>query len=96
MYASHFRDEVEDARAGYGWDASLPGFDWPTLIANKNSEIERLNGIYGNLLENAGVSLLPGRAALLRAPLVRHINLEDWLLQESLTAPIGEEHEPAG
>ncbi len=62
VYASHFRDEVEDARLGYGWDATLPDFDWPTLIAKKNAEIERLNGIYGGLLDNAGVTFLPGRA----------------------------------
>ncbi len=64
VYASHFRDEVEDARLGYGWDASVPGFDWATLIENKDAEIQRLNGIYGNLLENAGVTLFPGRAHL--------------------------------
>ncbi|MCH2203293.1 MAG: hypothetical protein MK102_15095 [Fuerstiella sp.] len=38
-------------------------------------------------------SLLPSRATLLRAPLVRHINLEDWLLQQSPTASISGEFE---
>lgn len=62
VYASHFRDEAEDARAGYGWDARVPDFDWNTLIDNKNREIERLNGIYGDLLENAGVMQITGHA----------------------------------
>lgn len=39
-------------------------FDWGTLIANKNREIERLNGIYRNLLVNSGVTLLQGHARL--------------------------------
>lgn len=32
-------------------------------------------------------ALLPSRAALLRAPLLRHIILEDWLLEHSPSAP---------
>ena len=42
-------------------------FDWPTLIANKNREIQRLNGIYRNLLVNSGVTLLESHAKLLDA-----------------------------
>ncbi|WP_044234590.1 glutathione-disulfide reductase [Chondromyces apiculatus] len=60
-YASHFHEDFEDA-AGYGWGASAPDFDWPTLIRNKDKEIERLNGIYGRLLSNAGVELFRGHA----------------------------------
>ncbi|MDX1383471.1 MAG: glutathione-disulfide reductase [Thermoanaerobaculia bacterium] len=63
VYAAHFRDEVEDA-AGFGWRATLPPFDWPTLIHNKDAEIERLNGIYRRLLLDAGVRILAGRARL--------------------------------
>ncbi|WP_298447065.1 glutathione-disulfide reductase [uncultured Marinobacter sp.] len=65
VYGAHVHDELEDA-AGYGWDISLDGvsFDWPTLVANKNTEIERLNGIYGRLLENAGVTIIEGTASL--------------------------------
>ncbi|MDX1588861.1 MAG: glutathione-disulfide reductase [Oleiphilaceae bacterium] len=63
VYASHVLEEAEDA-AGYGF--SIPresvGFDWPTLVANKNREIERLNGIYERLLDNAGVTLINGTA----------------------------------
>ncbi|MFP3700751.1 FAD-dependent oxidoreductase, partial [Burkholderia sp. SIMBA_013] len=36
----------------------------PTLIANKNREIERLNGIYRNLLVNSGVTLLEAHARI--------------------------------
>ncbi|MFZ5555603.1 MAG: glutathione-disulfide reductase [Pseudomonadota bacterium] len=60
-YAAHFRDEFEDAE-GFGWDAPTRTFDWPTLRENKNREIERLNAVYGRLLEASGVTLLHGRA----------------------------------
>src|SRR5262245_66480959 len=45
VYASRFADEFEDA-AGFGWTVSEPVFDWPTLIANKDREIARLEQAY--------------------------------------------------
>ncbi|WP_342630495.1 glutathione-disulfide reductase [Marinobacter alkaliphilus] len=65
VYGAHVHDELEDA-AGYGWRVPLDqaSFDWPTLVANKNAEIERLNGIYGRLLENAGVEIINGTATI--------------------------------
>ncbi|ONM44970.1 glutathione-disulfide reductase [Halopseudomonas pachastrellae] len=63
-YAAHFAEDMEDA-AGYGWNLTADGFDWPRLVANKNAEISRLNGIYRNLLTSAGVKLLEGRARIL-------------------------------
>lgn len=65
VYGAHVRDDLEDA-AGYGWNVPMDGvsFDWPTLVANKNTEIERLNGIYGNLLESAGVTVIEGTASI--------------------------------
>ncbi|MDN6320656.1 MAG: glutathione-disulfide reductase [Marinobacter sp.] len=65
VYGAGVSDELEDA-AGYGWDVPMDGvsFDWPTLVANKNAEIERLNGIYGRLLENAGVTVIEGTASI--------------------------------
>ena len=63
VYASHFAEEFEDA-AGFGWSVGACKFDWPALIGNKNKEIERLNGIYGRLLGNAGVDLYEARATV--------------------------------
>ncbi len=62
--ASAFADHYREA-SGFGWTAGEPGFDWGQLIANKNREIERLNGIYRGLLDSAGVELFEGRARLL-------------------------------
>ena len=60
-YAAHFRDEVEDA-AAFGWTVSEPAFDWSKLLANKDREIARLNGIYERLLVDAGVRIFRSKA----------------------------------
>ena len=62
-YAAHVRGEIEDARS-FGWTAGELRFDWPTLIANKDREIARLNGIYERLLAGAGVEIIRGRATV--------------------------------
>lgn len=64
VYGSHFSEDFEQA-GGFGWTVGESQFDWATLIANKNREIERLNGIYRKLLENSGVKLLEGHARIL-------------------------------
>lgn len=64
VYASHFKDEMHDAVAGYGWTVGETSFDWPTLRDNKTREIERLNGIYEGLLRDAGVTHVAGRATI--------------------------------
>lgn len=63
VYAAHFAGDFEDA-AGYGWKAGPASFDWRRLIENKNAEIHRLNGIYERLLNNAGATLINGRAVI--------------------------------
>lgn len=66
-YAAHYARDFKDA-SGYGWQQdATPGFDWPTLMLRKNAEISRLNGIYGNLLRNAGVRVIEARARVLDA-----------------------------
>jgi len=71
VYASRFREEFEDA-AGFGWTVPEPGFDWATLIANKDTEIERLEGIYRRNLKNANVEIIDTRAEL-RGPNTVHL-----------------------
>ncbi|MGB0467685.1 MAG: glutathione-disulfide reductase [Pontibacterium sp.] len=63
VYASHYAEDFENA-AGFGWTSGSAQFDWPTLRDNKTKEIERLNGIYRNLLVNSGCQLIEGRATL--------------------------------
>src|ERR1051325_6132503 len=45
VYASRYRDELEDAR-GFGWSASEPTLDWGRLVDAKNRELDRLNAVY--------------------------------------------------
>jgi len=63
VYASGFPEAMEDA-AGYGWTFGAGSFDWKTLIANKDKEIARLEGIYQRLLTGAGVTAFAARATL--------------------------------
>ncbi|KAG4080986.1 hypothetical protein HA402_010157 [Bradysia odoriphaga] len=63
VYGAHYHEDFEQAQ-GFGWTTGQPSFDWPALIANKNREIERLNGIYRKLLVNSGVTLYEGHAKL--------------------------------
>lgn len=64
VYGAQFAEEFSSAK-GYGWHTESARFDWPTLKANKDQEIQRLNGIYRNLLGNAGVEVLDGHARIL-------------------------------
>ena len=45
VYASHFHEDFS-ASAGFGWTGIKPEFDWSHLMAQKNQEIKRLQGIY--------------------------------------------------
>ncbi len=63
VMASHFAEDFEDA-AGFGWTVGERRFDWARLIADKDAEIARLNGIYRRLLEDAGATLYEDRARL--------------------------------
>ena len=65
-YAAHYGEDIGHAE-GYGWRVPPHAFDWPTLVANKDREIERLNAVYAKLLIGAGVTLLEGRATLVDA-----------------------------
>ncbi|NLC09709.1 MAG: FAD-dependent oxidoreductase, partial [Gammaproteobacteria bacterium] len=65
-YAAQYSDEFALSES-FGWDAQVNGFNWQTLITHKNTEIERLNGIYGNLLKNNDVTLLEGHARIVDA-----------------------------
>jgi glutathione reductase (NADPH) len=66
VYASHFRDDFEDAQ-GFGWTVGDSSSSWRSLIANKNVEIARLERVYESLLEKAGVKLLRGTARVVGA-----------------------------
>jgi glutathione reductase (NADPH) len=63
VYASRFRDDFEDA-AGFGWSVPERSFDWSALIAAKDKEIARLEGIYRGILERNKVDIFTERAVI--------------------------------
>jgi glutathione reductase (NADPH) len=63
VLGSHVHDEIEDA-AGFGWTIPSVSFDWPTLVANKDKEIARLEGIYTTNVEKSGAHVVKTRAVL--------------------------------
>src|SRR5665647_3261502 len=64
VYAARFSHEFEDA-AGYGWTVPEPTFHWPTLIANKDREIARLEAAYTATLERFSAKVVTSRAVRL-------------------------------
>jgi glutathione reductase (NADPH) len=70
VYASRFRAEFEDA-VGYGWTLPESTFDWPTLIANKDKEIARLEAAYTATLAKAKVEIVKSRAIVADAHTVQ-------------------------
>ncbi|BBB63005.1 glutathione-disulfide reductase [Undibacterium sp. KW1] len=65
-YAAHYHNDFEEA-AGFGWSLGEQRFDWATLIANKDKEIARLNGIYSQILTKANVDVIAGHAQIVDA-----------------------------
>jgi glutathione reductase (NADPH) len=70
VIGSHIRQEIADA-AGFGWTIPEASFDWPTLIANKDKEIARLEAAYAANVEKSGVRIVKTRATLEDANTVR-------------------------
>src|SRR5260370_34967991 len=70
VYASHIHQEIEDA-AGFGWTIPSATFDWPTLIANKDQEIARLEAAYTSNVAKSGAAIVKTRAAFEDAPTLR-------------------------
>jgi glutathione reductase (NADPH) len=63
VYASRFAEEFEDA-VGFGWTSDKVAFDWASLVANKDKEVDRLNKAYIRNLEAAGAELILESAEL--------------------------------
>lgn len=62
-YAAHYFDDFEDSK-GFGWEFDNLRFDWAVLKANKELEINRLNGIYKSMLDSNQVDIFEARARI--------------------------------
>ncbi len=93
-YASHFHEDFEDA-AGFGWTVGETSFDWGRLIGNKDKEIDRLEGIYQKLLDNAGVKSYRAHAKLLDSHTIQ-VGEERFTAETILIATGGSPSFPPG
>jgi len=66
VYGAEFARAFDDA-AGFGWTIGERSVDWAELIARKDKELDRLNGIYLTLLKGSGVRVIDGHAKLVDA-----------------------------
>ena len=93
VYASQFSETFEDAE-GYGWTVPPAKFDWPTLIANKDKEIARLEAIYQHGVEKAGGTAFASRATLVDAHTIRLEGLDRTVTADQILIATG--GRPAG
>jgi glutathione reductase (NADPH) len=88
VYASQFRENIMDA-AGFGWDFGECKFDWPTLIANKDRDIARLEGLYTTNVEKAGVTIFHDRAVFDDAHTLRLVNSQKTVTADKILIATG-------
>jgi glutathione reductase (NADPH) len=88
VYASQFKENIMDS-AGYGWSFGDCKFDWPTLIANKDREIARLEGLYTTNVEKAGVTILHDRAVFADEHTLLLVNSQKKITAEKILIATG-------
>lgn len=64
VYASQYAKEFKKS-AGFGWKYVDPMFSWEKLVAAKDKEISRLEGLYRQGLENNNVHIYKSRATFI-------------------------------
>jgi len=88
VYASQFHEHFEDA-AGYGWTVGTPTFDWKALVAAKDKEIARLEGLYRRGLETNQAEVIDSRAELVDAHTVRIVATGKTVTAERIVIATG-------
>ena len=88
VYASHFAEDFENA-AGFGWTVGETSFDWPKLIAAKDKEITRLEGLYEKNVKAAGVTIFQDRAEFEDPHTLRLINSGKKITAEKILIATG-------
>jgi len=88
VYASQYHEHFEDA-VGYGWDVGTNTFDWKKLIAAKDKEIARLEGLYRSGLVNSGAEIIESRAELVNAHTIRLVKTGKTVTAEKIVIATG-------
>ncbi|WP_299192170.1 glutathione-disulfide reductase [uncultured Erythrobacter sp.] len=63
VYGAHFAEDLEDAQQ-FGWTIEGKSFDWVKLRDHVQKDIDRLEGLYGETLDNHGVTIFRERAEI--------------------------------
>jgi glutathione reductase (NADPH) len=63
VFASEY-GEIPSLARSYGWDIADGAFDWPSFRSKLESELDRLEDVYRNLLKTSGVDSFDARARL--------------------------------
>lgn len=63
VYGAHFAEDLHEAKR-FGWDIEGATFDWQRLRDIIQEDVNRLEGLYGGTLGNAGVETYKERAEL--------------------------------
>ncbi len=88
IYASHFADDFELAKS-FGWTVGETKFDWTTLIANKDKEIARLEGLYTRNVKAAGVEIFSDYAVFEDPHTLRLLNADQTVTAETILIATG-------
>ncbi|WP_331374488.1 glutathione-disulfide reductase [Sinorhizobium chiapasense] len=88
VYASQYSEHFEDA-AGFGWTVGESRFDWAKLVAAKEQEISRLEGLYRKGLANSGAEILDTRAELVGPNTVRLLASGKTVTAERIVIAVG-------
>jgi glutathione reductase (NADPH) len=88
VYASQFAEHFEDAE-GYGWTVGESKFDWKKLVAAKDKEITRLEGLYQKGLANAGAEILHTRAELTGPNTIKLLDSGRTVTAERIVIAVG-------
>jgi glutathione reductase (NADPH) len=88
VYASQFSENIVDS-AGYGWSFGECRFDWPTLIANKDKEIARLEGLYTKNVMAAGATIIQDRAVFEDPHTLRLLNVDKTVTADKILIATG-------
>ena len=88
VYASRFAEEFEDAE-GFGWTVPQPTFHWPSLTANVEREVTRLEAAYSNTLERFNAKLVKTRAVIEDAHTVRLLSTGERVTADTILIATG-------
>ncbi|WP_166416480.1 glutathione-disulfide reductase [Cochlodiniinecator piscidefendens] len=93
VYASGYPTQIEDARS-YGWDAQIGDFSWQTFRGKLHAELDRLEGIYKNILSSNGVEAFDARAEVVDAHTVKLSSGQTFTAKHILVAVGGRPFKP--